>query len=94
MYFLKIQIGGDISIGIEANGLFHELLCHLKPLGELPELHAAVCDRLIQRIHCDQTPDGPFVGAVFVALALVTMTFVRHGDSKPEKKSAIEALGE
>ena len=32
--------------------------------------------------------------AVFVALALVTMTFVRHGDSKPEKKSAIEALGE
>lgn len=32
--------------------------------------------------------------AVFVALALVTMTFVRHGDSKPEKKSAIESLGE
>ncbi len=32
--------------------------------------------------------------AVFVALALVTMCFVRHGDSKPEKKSAIETLGE
>lgn len=32
--------------------------------------------------------------AVCVALALITMTFVRHGDSKPEKKGALETLGE
>ena len=32
--------------------------------------------------------------AVCVAFALITMTFVRHGDSKPEKKSALETLGE
>ena len=32
--------------------------------------------------------------ALFVALAFVTMLFVRHGDSKPtEKKSALEQLG-
>ncbi|MBR7094664.1 MAG: MFS transporter [Clostridia bacterium] len=32
--------------------------------------------------------------AVFVALAFLTMLFVRHGDSKPtEKKSALESLG-
>ena len=47
------------------------MLRHLKPLGELPELHAAVCDRLIQIVLRDQTADGPFVGAVFVALAAV-----------------------
>ena len=32
--------------------------------------------------------------AVCVAFALITMTFVRHGDSKPEKKGALETLGE
>lgn len=32
--------------------------------------------------------------AICVAFALITMTFVRHGDSKPEKKSALETLGE
>ena len=31
--------------------------------------------------------------ALFVALALVTMYFVKHGDSIPEKVSALEALG-
>ncbi len=32
--------------------------------------------------------------AIFVALAFLTMFFVRHGDSKPtEKKSALESLG-
>ena len=31
--------------------------------------------------------------AIFVALAFVTMFFVKHGDSKPEpKKSALESL--
>ena len=29
---------------------------------------------------------------VFVVLALVTMYFVRHGDSKPEAKKGLEAL--
>ena len=33
--------------------------------------------------------------ALFVALALVTMAFVRHGDSKPPKQvSALESLAE
>ncbi len=32
--------------------------------------------------------------AICVGLALITMIFVRHGDSKPIKKSALEALGE
>ena len=32
--------------------------------------------------------------AIFVALAFLTMFFVRHGDSKPtERKSALESLG-
>ena len=32
-------------------------------------------------------------GAVFVALSFVTMLFVRHGDSKPERAGALESLG-
>ena len=32
-------------------------------------------------------------GAIFVALSFVTMFFVKHGDAKPEKQSALEALG-
>lgn len=32
-------------------------------------------------------------GAVFVAFSFVTMFFVKHGDAKPEKQSALEALG-
>ncbi len=32
-------------------------------------------------------------GTVFVALAFVTMFFVKHGDSTPEKCSALESLG-
>jgi MFS family permease len=32
-------------------------------------------------------------GTVFVALSFVTMLFVRHGDSKAEKQSALESLG-
>ena len=32
-------------------------------------------------------------GAVFVALSFVTMFFVKHGDSKAEKQSALESLG-
>ncbi len=31
-------------------------------------------------------------GTVFVALSFVTMFFVKHGDAKPEKKDALEAL--
>jgi len=31
--------------------------------------------------------------AVFVGLAFVTMYFVKHGDSTPERVSALEALG-
>ena len=31
-------------------------------------------------------------GTVFVALSFVTMFFVRHGDSKPEKQGALESL--
>ena len=31
--------------------------------------------------------------AVFVSLALVTMFFVKHGDSIPEKMDALESLG-
>lgn len=31
--------------------------------------------------------------ALFVALSFVTMIFVRHGDSKPEKKTVAEAVG-
>jgi MFS family permease len=33
-------------------------------------------------------------GAVFVALAFVTMFFVKHGDSTPEAKGVLESLGE
>ena len=29
---------------------------------------------------------------VFVALAFVTMFFVKHGDSKPEKQGVLESL--
>jgi MFS family permease len=32
-------------------------------------------------------------GTVFVALSFVTMFFVKHGDAKAEKQSALEALG-
>jgi MFS family permease len=32
-------------------------------------------------------------GAIFVALSFVTMFFVKHGDSKAEKQSALESLG-
>jgi MFS family permease len=32
-------------------------------------------------------------GTVFVALSFVTMLFVRHGDSKAERQSALESLG-
>lgn len=32
--------------------------------------------------------------AVCVAAALVTMSFVQHGDSKPQKKGALESLGD
>ena len=32
-------------------------------------------------------------GTVFVALSFVTMLFVKHGDSKPEKQGALESLG-
>ena len=32
-------------------------------------------------------------GTIFVALSFVTMFFVKHGDAKPEKQSALEALG-
>ena len=32
-------------------------------------------------------------GTVFVALSFITMLFVKHGDSKPEKQSALESLG-
>lgn len=32
--------------------------------------------------------------AVCVAAALVTMSFVKHGDSKPQKKGALESLGD
>ena len=32
-------------------------------------------------------------GAVFVALSFVTMLFVRHGDSKPERAGTLESLG-
>ncbi len=32
-------------------------------------------------------------GAVFVALSFVTMLFVKHGDSKPERVGALESLG-
>jgi len=31
--------------------------------------------------------------AIFTGLAFVTMLFVRHGDAKPEKQGALEALG-
>ncbi len=31
-------------------------------------------------------------GAIFVALAFVTMFFVKHGDSRPESKKSLEAL--
>ena len=31
-------------------------------------------------------------GTVFVALSFVTMFFVKHGDSKPEVKGALESL--
>ncbi len=32
-------------------------------------------------------------GTLFVALSFVTMFFVKHGDAKPQKKSAMEQLG-
>lgn len=32
-------------------------------------------------------------GAAFVALSFVTMLFVRHGDSRPERVGALESLG-
>jgi len=32
-------------------------------------------------------------GALFVALSFVTMLFVKHGDSRPEKQGALESLG-
>ncbi len=32
-------------------------------------------------------------GTIFVALSFVTMFFVRHGDSNPEKQGALESLG-
>ena len=31
-------------------------------------------------------------GTIFVALSFVTMFFVKHGDAKPEKQDALEAL--
>lgn len=31
---------------------------------------------------------------VFVVLSLVTMLFVRHGDSKPKAKTSIEAFAD
>ena len=31
-------------------------------------------------------------GTVFVALSFVTMFFVKHGDSRPEKQGTLEAL--
>ena len=31
-------------------------------------------------------------GTVFVALSFVTMLFVKHGDSRPEKKGTLESL--
>ncbi|MBQ2737355.1 MAG: MFS transporter, partial [Clostridia bacterium] len=31
--------------------------------------------------------------AIFTGLAFVTMLFVRHGDARPEKQGALEALG-
>ena len=31
---------------------------------------------------------------IFVALAILTMIFVKHGDSKPEAKKGLEALDE
>ncbi len=33
-------------------------------------------------------------GTLFVVLSFVTMFFVKHGDSKPEKKGALESLGD
>jgi MFS family permease len=32
-------------------------------------------------------------GTIFVALAFVTMFFVKHGDSKPEATGALESIG-
>ena len=32
-------------------------------------------------------------GTFFVALSFVTMFFVKHGDSKPEKTGALESIG-
>ena len=43
--------------------------------------------------HIGMTTLFPYA-AIFVALAFVTMFFVRHGDAKPtEKKSVLEQLG-
>ena len=33
-------------------------------------------------------------GTLFVALSFVTMFFVKHGDAKPERKGALESIGE
>ena len=36
------------------------------------------------------TPNSVFIyAAVFIALALVTTVFIKHGDNKPEKKKKI-----
>ena len=32
-------------------------------------------------------------GTVFVVLSFITMFFVRHGDSRPERQGALESLG-
>ena len=41
--------------------------------------------------HVAETVLFPYA-AIFAALALVTMAFVRHGDAKPETKTGLEAL--
>ena len=41
--------------------------------------------------HVAKTSLFPYA-SIFVALAFVTMLFVKHGDSKPESKKGLEAL--
>ena len=56
---------------VVAEGFSDEVFGDAEAVGQVPDLGAAAGDGFVQVFHRDQGLDGPFVGAVFVALAAV-----------------------
>ena len=56
---------------VEADGLFDEFFGDTEPVGQLPQLRAALGDGIVQLVHGQELPDGPFVRPVFVTAAVV-----------------------